>query len=39
MKIYRYKFLREKLIILRDPVLNISEIKLKKSQVDDIQNN
>ena len=32
----RYKFLREKLIILRDPVLNISEIKLKKSQVDDI---
>ena len=32
----RYKFLREKLVILRDPVLNISEINLKKSQNDDI---
>ena len=28
--------MREKLVILRDPVLNISEINLKKSQNDDI---
>tara|TARA_B100001059_G_scaffold231620_1_gene267766 strand:- start:58 stop:1215 length:1158 start_codon:yes stop_codon:yes gene_type:complete len=32
----RYKFLREKLIILRDPVLNISEINFKKSKDYDI---